>query len=283
MLPSEATLQDHRAEITTDSLQVFLNTVGKVPLLTRPQEIALAMQIERGDLGAKQRMAESNLRLVVAYAKQYRHRGLPFLDLIQEGTIGLLRATEKFDYRRGNKFSTYATWWIRQALSRALLDKSRTIRIPGHINAKLTKIRRAERALEARLGREPSVAEIAQAASVLPAEVESVRRSAQTPLSLEMTVGDDKKTEFVELIADHAAQSPYEHAAETLTQDAVRVALENLSYRERRVLELRYGLDDEQPRTLGELSRVFGLTTERVRQIERRSLEKLRALTEAVG
>ena len=273
---------DLEAESTTDSLQLFLNTVGKVPLLTGPQEIALAKRIECGDLDAKQRMVESNLRLVVAYAKHYRNHGLPFLDLIQEGTIGLVRATEKFDYRRGNKFSTYATWWIRQALSRALADKSRTIRIPGHINAKLNKIRRAERGLETRLGREPSVAEIARAAGVPPEEVDRVRRSAQTPLSLEMTVGDDKKSEFGELIADQAAESPYERAAETLTQEAVREALQDLSYRERRVLELRYGLDDEQPRTLMQLSRTFGLTTERVRQIEQGSLQKLRAFVETV-
>jgi RNA polymerase primary sigma factor len=274
---------DLEAESTTDSLQLFLNTVGKVPLLTGPQEIALAQRIECGDLDAKQRMVESNLRLVVAYAKHYRNRGLPFLDLIQEGTIGLLRATEKFDHRRGNKFSTYATWWIRQALSRALSDKSRTIRLPGHINAKLTKIRRAEQGLAIRLGRDPSVAEIAQAAGVRPEEVDPVRRSAQTPLSLEMTVGDDNKSEFGDLIADQAAESPYERATETLTQEALREALKGLSYRERRVLELRFGLDDEQRRTLLELSCMFGLTIERVRQIERGSLQKLRALIEAVG
>lgn len=276
-------LLDLEAESTTDSLQLFLNRVGKVPLLTGPQEIALAQRIECGDLDAKQRMVESNLRLVVAYAKHYRNHGLPFLDLIQEGTIGLLRATEKFDHRRGNKFSTYATWWIHQALSRALTDKSRTIRLPGHIDAKLTKIRRAERGLETRLGREPSVIEIAQAAGVPPEEVDPVRRSAQTPLSLEMTVGDDNSSELGELIADQRAESPHERAAETLTQEAVREALKGLSYRERRVLELRYGLDDEQPRTLRELSCMFGLTIERVRQIERRSLQKLRALFEVVG
>jgi RNA polymerase primary sigma factor len=274
---------DLEAESMTDSLQLFLKTVGKAPLLTGPQELELAKRIERGDLEAKQRMVESNIRLVVAYAKHYRNHGLPFLDLIQEGTIGLLRAAEKFDHRRGNKFSTYATWWIRQALSRALTDKSRTIRLPGHINAKLTKIRRAERGVETRLGREPSVVEIAQAAGVPPEEVDAVRRSAHTPLSLEMTVGNDEKSEFGELIANQAAESPYERAAETLTQEAVRAAIKGLSYRERRVLELRYGLDDEQPRTLRELSCVFGLTIERVRQIERGSLQKLRALIEAVG
>jgi RNA polymerase primary sigma factor len=274
---------DLEAEGTTDSLQLFLSSVGKVPLLTGAQEIALAKRIECGDLDAKQRMVESNLRLVVAYAKRYRNHGLPFLDLIQEGTIGLLRATEKFDHRRGNKFSTYATWWIRQALSRALVDKSRTIRIPGHVNAKLTKIRRAERGLQTRLGREPSVAEIARAAGVSCEEVDPIRRSAQAPLSLEMTIGDDNRSEFGELIANRAAESPYERATETLTQEAVRKALKGLPYRERRVLELRYGLDDEQPRTLRELSCMFGLTIERIRQIERGSLQELRALFEVVG
>jgi RNA polymerase primary sigma factor len=277
---SQETSLGLEAENTTDSLQLFLNSIGRAPLLTKPQEIELAKRIERGDLQAKKRMVESNLRLVVAYAKNYRNHGLPFLDLIQEGAIGLVRATEKFDHRRGFKFSTYATWWIRQALSRALADKSRTIRMPVHINAKLAKIRRAERALETKLGREPSVAEIAEAAGLAPEEVDPVNRSAQTPVSLEMAVGDDKDSEFGDLIADDRAESPYERTVETLTREAVREALENLSYRERRVVELRYGLGDERPRTLTELASVFDLTTERVRQIELKSLRKLRALVE---
>jgi RNA polymerase primary sigma factor len=272
------TQPDLKPEITTDSLQLFLNNIGKIPLLTGPKEIALAKRIERGDFEAKQKMIESNLRLVVAYAKNYRNHGLPFLDLIQEGTIGLVRATEKYDYRKGYKFSTYATWWIRQALARALADKSRIIRIPVHINEKLAKSRRAERRLVTKLGREPSVAEIAEAAGLAPEEVDSIKRSAQAPVSLEMAVGDDKDSEFGQLIADERAESPFERTAETLTREALREALENLSYRERRVLELRYGLSDEQPRTLEDLAGIFDLTRERVRQIESRSLRKLRAL-----
>jgi RNA polymerase primary sigma factor len=271
---------DLKPEITIDSLQLFLNSIGKVPLLKGRQEIALAKRIERGDLDAKQKMVESNLRLVVANAKNYRNHGLPFLDLIQEGTIGLVRATEKYDYRRGYKFSTYATWWIRQALGRALADKSRTIRIPVHVNAKLAKSRRAERGLVTKLGREPSVAEIAEAAGLAPEEIDSIKRSAQPTVSLEMAVGDDKESELGQFIADERAESPHERAAETLTQEAVREALKNLSYRERRILELRYGLGDEQPRTLADLSSLFDLTRERVRQIENRSLRKLRALVE---
>jgi RNA polymerase primary sigma factor len=271
---------DLEPEITLDSLQLFLNNIGKVPLLKGRQEVALAKRIERGDLDAKQKMVESNLRLVVANAKNYRNHGLPFLDLIQEGTIGLVRATEKYDYRRGYKFSTYATWWIRQALARALADKSRTIRIPVHVNAKLAKSRRAERGLVTKLGREPSVAEIAEAAGLAPAEIDSIKRSAQPTLSLEMAVGDDKESELGQFIADERAESPHERAAETLTQEALREALKDLSYRERRILELRYGLGDEQPRTLADLSSLFDLTREGVRQIENRALRKLRALVE---
>jgi RNA polymerase primary sigma factor len=268
---------DLTPDTTTDALQLFFKRIGRVPLLTRPQELALAKRIERGEFDAKQKMVESNLRLVVSYAKNYRNQGLPFLDLIQEGTIGLVRATEKYDYRKGFKFSTYATWWIRQALARALADKSRTIRIPVHINEKLAKIRAAERRLVVEFGREPTVDEIAEATGVGPEDVKSIRTSAQTPLSLEMPVGDDEESEFGQLIADEAAESPYEHAAEIITQQALREALENLSYRERRVLELRYGLHDEHPRTLDEVGRTFNVTRERIRQIEHTALRKLQA------
>jgi RNA polymerase primary sigma factor len=265
---------------TTDALQLFLKGIGKVPLLTRPQELALAKRIERGEFDAKQKMVESNLRLVVAFAKNYRNHGLPFLDLIQEGTIGLVRAVEKFDYRRGFKFSTYATWWIRQALARALADKSRTIRIPVHINEQLAKIVRAERRLVTELGHEPTVDEIAEATGLGAEDVKSIRTSAQTPLSLEMPVGDGEESEFGNFIADERAESPYERAAEIITNEALREALENLSYRERRVLELRYGLRGEPPCTLDEVGRTFNVTRERIRQIEHKSLRKLQALAE---
>jgi RNA polymerase primary sigma factor len=271
---------DLTPDTTTDSLQLFFKGIGKVPLLTRPQELALAKRIERGDLDAKQKMVESNLRLVVAYAKNYRNRGLPFLDLIQEGTIGLVRATEKYDYRKGFKFSTYATWWIRQALARAVADKSRTIRMPVHVNERLAKIWRAERRLVTELGREPTVDEIVEATGLGPEDVKSIKRWAQPPLSLEMAVGDDKESELGQFIADKESESPYEHAAEVITNDALREALENLSYRERRVLELRYGLGGEHPRTLDEVSRTFNVTRERIRQIENQSLKKLQVLAE---
>ncbi len=275
------TPRDLTPDTTTDSLQLFLKGIGKVPLLTRPQELALAKRIERGEFDAKQKMVESNLRLVVAYAKNYRNRGLPFLDLIQEGTIGLVRATEKFDYRKGFKFSTYATWWIRQALARALDDKSRTIRIPTHVVVKLNKIGRAERKLVTELGREPTVEEIAEETGLRPEEVKSIQTSAQTPLSLEMPVGDEEQSELGQFIADEQAESPHEHAAEIITKEALREALEDLSYRERRVLELRYGLGGERPRTLDEVARRFNVTRERIRQIENQSLKKLQSLAEA--
>jgi RNA polymerase primary sigma factor len=270
-----------RPDMTTDSLQLFLKDIGKVRLLTAQEEVDLAKRIERGDLDAKQKMVESNLRLVVSIAKNYRNQGLPFLDLIQEGTLGLVRAAEKFDYRKGFKFSTYATWWIRQAIARALADKARTIRIPVHVVEKLNKIGRAERKLVTELGREPTNEEIAEATGIDPEEVESIKRSAQAPVSLEKPVGDEEESEFGQFIADERAESPYERAAEILTKEALREALENLSYRERRVLELRYGLGGEHPRTLDEVGQTFNVTRERIRQIENQSLKKLQSLAEA--
>src|SRR5215211_2853174 len=268
-------------EVSTDALQLFLKDIGRVPLLTAAQEVELAKRIERGDHPAKQKMIESNLRLVVSIAKNYRNQGLPFLDLIQEGTLGLVRAAEKFDYRKGFKFSTYATWWIRQAIARALADKARTIRIPVHVVEKLNKIGRAERKLVTELGREPTPEEIADVTGIEPEEVDSIKRSAQSPVSLEKPVGDEEESEFGQFIADERAESPYDRAAEILTKEALREALENLSYRERRVLELRYGLGGEHPRTLDEVGRTFNVTRERIRQIENQSLKKLQSLAEA--
>jgi RNA polymerase primary sigma factor len=268
-------------EVTTDSLQLFLKDIGKVKLLTAAQEVELSKRIERGDHLAKQQMVAANLRLVVSIAKNYRNQGLPFLDLIQEGTIGLVRAAEKFDHRRGYKFSTYATWWIRQAVARALADKGRTIRMPVHVVEKLNKITRTERKLLGELGREPTSEEVAVELQLPVEEVEQIRRSAQTPVSLEKPVGDEDESEFGHFIADQSEPRPDEVAESTLQRDALRRALGMLSYRERRVLELRYGLDGEDPRTLDEVGRAFNVTRERVRQIEHQSLRKLQALAEA--
>ncbi|MGH3132155.1 MAG: sigma-70 family RNA polymerase sigma factor [Gaiellaceae bacterium] len=269
------------AEITTDALQLFLKDIGKVPLLTAAQEVELAKRIERGDHGAKQAMVEANLRLVVSIAKRYRNQGLPFLDLIQEGTIGLVRAAEKFDYRKGFKFSTYATWWIRQAVARAIADKGRTIRMPVHVVEKLNRILRSERKLRAERGREPSIEEIALDVDMSPDEVEQIRRSAQTPVSLEKPVGDDDESEFGHFLADDSTPLPDELAETALQREALRSILGALSERERRVLELRYGLDGQQPRTLDEVGRAFNVTRERIRQIEHQGLKKLRALADA--
>jgi RNA polymerase primary sigma factor len=270
-----------KPDMTTDALQLFLKDIGKARLLTAQEEVTLAKRIWRGDQDAKQRMVESNLRLVVSIAKNYRNQGLPFLDLIQEGTIGLVRAAEKFDYRKGFKFSTYATWWIRQAIARALADKSRTIRIPVHIVEKVNKIGRAERKLITAFGREPSVDEIAEVTGIDADEVDSIKRSAQAPISLQKPVGDEDASEFGQFIADEQAESPYQRAVEILASEALRDALENLSYRERRVLELRYGLGGEHPLTLDEVARTFNVTRERIRQIENQSLKKLQNLPEA--
>jgi len=242
------TAVDLKPEMTTDSLQLFLKDMGKARLLSAEEEVDLAKRIERGELDAKQRMVESNLRLVVSIAKVYRNQGLPFLDLIQEGTLGLVRAAEKFDYRRGFKFSTYATWWIRQAIARSLADKARTIRIPVHVVEKLNRIGRAERKLVTVFGREPTAEEIAALTGIEPDEVESIKRSARAPISLEKPVGDEDESEFGQFIADDHAESPYERAVEMLANEALLDALANLGYRERRVIELRYGLAGERPR-----------------------------------
>ena len=270
-------------EVTTDSLQLFLKDIGKVDLLTAAQEVELAKRIERGEHSAKQEMVEANLRLVVSIAKRYRNQGLPFLDLIQEGTIGLVRAAEKFDHRKGFKFSTYATWWIRQAVARALADKARTIRMPVHIVEKLNKIVRSERKLRAELGREPSSGEIARDVELTSAEVEQIRRSSQAPVSLEKPVGDEEESEFGHFLTDENEPLPEEVAEVEMRKATLQRVLGTLSPRERRVLELRYGLNGEHPRTLDEVGRTFNVTRERIRQIENQSLKKLRALADSVA
>jgi len=270
-------------EVSTDSLQLFLKDIGKVDLLTAAQEVELAKRIERGEHQAKQAMVEANLRLVVSIAKRYRNQGLPFLDLIQEGTIGLVRAAEKFDHRRGFKFSTYATWWIRQAVARALADKARTIRMPVHIVEKLNKIVRSERKLRAELGREPTAAEIGREVELTPEEVEQIRRSSQAPVSLEKPVGDEEESEFGHFLTDESEPLPEDAAEVELRKATLMRVLATLSLRERRVLELRYGLNGEHPCTLDEVGRAFNVTRERIRQIENQSLKKLRALADAVA
>ena len=276
--PTEAT-----REVTTDSLQLFLKDIGKVELLTAAQEVELAKRIERGEHEAKQEMVEANLRLVVSIAKRYRNQGLPFLDLIQEGTIGLVRAAEKFDHRKGFKFSTYATWWIRQAVARALADKARTIRMPVHIVEKLNKIVRSERKLRAELGREPMAWEIGLDVELNADEVEQIRRSSQAPISLEKPVGDEEESEFGHFLTDESEPLPEEAAEVELRKATLKRVLSTLSMRERRVLELRYGLNGEHPCTLDEVGRTFNVTRERIRQIENQSLKKLLALAESVA
>jgi RNA polymerase primary sigma factor len=272
---------DLRPDATTDPLVLFLKDIGRVRLLSARDEVVLAKRIERGDLAAKQRMVEANLRLVVSIAKNYRNQGLPFLDLVQEGTIGLVRAAEKFDFRKGFKFSTYATWWIRQAIARSLADKSRTIRMPVHVVEKLGRIRRAERSLVTSLSRDPTPGEIAQLTGIDPEEAGALVRSARPPMSLEKPVGDDDESEFGSFIVDEHAESPYERAVVALTHEALRDALASLSYRDRRVVQLRYGLGDDRPRTLDEIGRTFGVTRERIRQIEKSVLKKLEGLAAA--
>jgi RNA polymerase primary sigma factor len=269
---------------TVDALQQFLDGIAKTRLLTAREEVVLAKRIERGDLAAKERMIEANLRLVVSIAKRYRNQGLPFLDLIQEGSIGLVRAVEKFDYRKGFKFSTYATWWIRQAISRALSDKGRTIRIPIHIDNILKKLDGAQRKLQATGDRDPTVEEVAAMAGVDPDEAELIMRASQPLVSLDKPVGDDPDAaQFGDLLEDEGSASPHDLAAEAMMHERLADVLENLSYRERRIVELRYGLRDERPKTLDQTARVFGLTRERTRQIEEAALRKLGSLAEAQG
>ena len=281
MTETEVSIERTGTGALPDPLQLFLKDISKVRLLTAAQEVNLAKRIEGGDLRAKQEMVEANLRLVVSIAKKYRNRGLPFLDLIQEGALGLVRAVEKFDHRRGFKFSTYATWWIRQAVARALADKARTIRLPVHKVERLQKIRHSEQILRAELYRDPTPAEIAKEVGLSRDEVEQILRSAQTPVSLQAPVGDEEDCELGHLLADKDLPLPEDAAQSVSRTAALADCLDSLNDRQRTVLELRYGLDGGHPRTLDEIGLVFSVTRERVRQIEKQSLAKIAALAEA--
>jgi RNA polymerase primary sigma factor len=266
-------------ETTTDALQLFLREAGRHPLLTAAQEVELAKKIERGDMPAKQRMIQSNLRLVVSIAKNYRNQGLPFLDLIQEGTLGLIRAVEKFDWRRGYKFSTYATWWIRQAVARALADKARTIRMPVHIVERMQKMNRAERSLWAVLGREPTLEEVAEEANLPLQQAKEVKAAARASTSLDAPVGEADDAVLGDFVAGEGPL-PDEQVEDSLRSQTLAGALRALPDRHRAVVILRYGLDDAEPKTLEEIGRRLGLTRERVRQIEVEALKRLSTLHE---
>jgi RNA polymerase primary sigma factor len=272
---------DLTIEPSLDSLRLYLRSIGRVPLLTADEEVSLAKRIERGDMAAKQHMVEANLRLVVSIAKGYLGRGLTFLDLIQEGSLGLIRAVEKFDYRRGYKFSTYATWWIRQAVTRAIADKGRTIRIPVHMVEKLNKVVHVERQLVQALGREPTPDEIATELECTVREVRDILRMSQQPVSLEKPIGEEEESELGDFVEDQTAVSPFELASENLRKENVRKALAALPPREREVIEMRFGLTGGRPRTLEEVGRAFNVTRERIRQIENHTLKKLESLPEA--
>ena len=266
-----------------DALRLYLRAIGKVDLLTAAQEVELAKRIERGDIEAKRQMVEANLRLVVSIAKGYLGRGLGFLDLIQEGSLGLIRAVEKFDYRRGYKFSTYATWWIRQAVTRAVADKSRSIRIPVHMVEKLNRVHFVERQLVQDLGREPEPFEIAAELGWTVQDVRDVWRVSQVPVSLEKPVGEGEETELVDLVKDENALEPFDEASLHMRRENVERVLNSLPTRERDVLVMRYGLGGVAPRTLEECGEAFGVTRERVRQIETSTLRKIKNLPEAQG
>jgi RNA polymerase primary sigma factor len=277
---AKLTLERVAVEGTTDSLERFLQEIGRYPLLTKVEEIQLSKRVEQGDMEAKRRMIESNLRLVVSIAKRYRGQGLGFLDLIQEGTVGLIRAVEKFDWRRDLKFSTYATWWIRQAVARGLADKSRTVRLPVHVVERVQKINRAERTLTLRLARDPTDEEIAKEARLPIAQVLAVRSAARSSMSLDEPIGDDGESSVSDLLADENALDPSDVVAVEQRNQALSDALDALPQRARMVLVRRYGLDGEDPYTLDEIARELGLTRERVRQIEVETLRQLSALRE---
>lgn len=259
-----------------DPVRMYLKEIGRVPLLSAEEEIELAILIEQGDEEAKRRLAEANLRLVVSIAKRYVGRGMLFLDLIQEGNMGLIKAVEKFDYRKGFKFSTYATWWIRQAITRAIADQARTIRIPVHMVETINKLIRVSRQLLQELGREPTPEEIAEEMGLTPEKVRDIMKIAQEPVSLETPIGEEDDSHLGDFIPDDDAQAPADAAAYELLKEQLKDVLDTLSDREENVLRLRFGLDDGRTRTLEEVGKVFGVTRERIRQIEAKALRKLR-------
>ncbi|MBT2569082.1 RNA polymerase sigma factor RpoD [Planococcus sp. ISL-110] len=259
-----------------DPVRMYLKEIGRVDLLKAEEEVRLAKLIEQGDGEAKKRLAEANLRLVVSIAKRYVGRGMLFLDLIQEGNMGLIKAVEKFDYSKGFKFSTYATWWIRQAITRAIADQARTIRIPVHMVETINKLIRVQRQLLQDLGREPSPEEIGEEMDLLPEKVREILKIAQEPVSLETPIGEEDDSHLGDFIEDSDAQSPSDHAAYELLKEQLEDVLDTLTDREENVLRLRFGLDDGRTRTLEEVGKVFGVTRERIRQIEAKALRKLR-------
>ena len=267
--------------MSADPLRLYIHQLGKVPLLTGVEEVALARRIERGDEAARRKLIESNLRLVVSIAKRHRGRGMPLLDLIQEGNLGLMRAVDKFDYRRGFKFSTYATWWIRQAVTRALADQSRTIRVPVHMAEKIQTFSRVHRALVQEVGREPTVEEVAAEMDVTVDRAHEIQRISQEPASLHQQVGDEGGAQLGDFLEDTQSAAPVEEVTCITQREQILTVLGGLSLREQRVLRLRFGIDDGRPRTLDEVGRVFGVTRERIRQIEARTLMKLQAIREA--
>jgi RNA polymerase primary sigma factor len=274
---------DFLAGMTADALQLFLNEIGRYPLLTAAQEVELAKRIERGDARAKEQMINSNLRLVVSIAKNYQGHGLSLLDLIQEGIIGLIRAAEKFDWRKGFKFSTYATWWIRQAVQRGVANKSRTIRIPVHVVEREQKVLRAERELIARSERTPTDEEIAEQSKLSLKHVREVRAAARAVASLDKPVGDDDSSDFGALFAAEGLR-PDEQVEVELTEQALRRAVDDLPEREQQIVKLRYGLDgDPEPKSLDEIGRIMGITRERVRQLEAEALRRLAEWREFEG
>ena len=261
---------------TNDPVRMYLKEIGKVRLLTAAEEVQLAKRIEKGDMSAKSRLVEANLRLVVSIAKKYVGRGMLFLDLIQEGNLGLIRAVEKFDYTKGYKFSTYATWWIRQAITRAIADQARTIRIPVHMVETINKLIRVQRQLLQKLGREPTPDEIAEQMEVTSEKVREIMKISQEPVSLETPIGEEEDSHLGDFIEDSEVEAPSDAASFTMLQEQLQEVLNTLNDRERKVIQLRFGLQDGHPRTLEEVGREFGVTRERIRQIESKTLSKLR-------